>query len=77
MEGYSASYKQVTKAHEMYVAELKQQTVLDMLKEFRRTRTCCCSRVILILMNFRISILAGSHVDHIASLVSEQFLFSL
>ena len=35
------------------------------------------SRVILISMNFRISNFAGSHVYPIASLVSEQFLFSL
>ena len=34
-------------------------------------------RVILISMNFRISNFACSHVDPIASLVSEQFLFSL
>ena len=36
-----------------------------------------CTRVILISMNFRISKFACSHVDPIASLVSEQFLFSL
>ena len=37
----------------------------------------CLGRVILISMNFRISNFACSHVDPIASLVSEQFLFSL
>ena len=37
----------------------------------------CLGRMILISMNFRISNFACSHVDPIASLVSEQFLFSL
>ena len=40
-------------------------------------RVACNTRVILISMNFRTSNFACSQVDPTASLVSEQFLFSL